>query len=339
MTDRRTLAARFLSEAGWGAAGRAPLAGDASARHYERLALDGRKAVLMDAPPGLGESTERFARMARWLSGHGYSAPEILGEDHTEGFLLLEDLGDALFAHLLAADPSREAGLYAAATDFLGDLHRHPAPDFVAPLDGSGLAELVALMPRWYLPGVRAAGNPQADAVPDLIRAAFERLGDGRVVTSLRDFHAENLIWLPERSGHARLGLLDFQDAVATHPAYDLVSLLQDARRDVSEATETAMVARYTVAKALDPAGFGAIYALLGAQRALRIAGIFARLTLRDGKAHYLDYLPRVWRYLGRNLAHPALGDLARAVHQGLPAPTPERVQRIKDQCGRHPTL
>lgn len=339
MADRRALAARFLSDAGWGAAGRAALAGDASARRYERLALDRRRAVLMDASPGLGESTERFARMARWLSGHGYSAPEILGEDHAEGFLLLEDLGDALFARLLAADPPREAELYAAATDFLVDLHRHPAPDFIAPLDAAGLADLAALMPRWYLTGIGAAGNPQAEAVPDLIGAAFDRLGDGRIVTALRDFHAENLIWLPERSGHARLGLLDFQDAVATHPAYDLVSLLQDARRDVSEATEAAMIARYVAARALEPASFGAIYALLGAQRALRIAGIFARLTLRDGKAHYLDYLPRVWRCLDRNLAHPALGDLARAVHEGLPAPTPERVQRIKDQCGRHPTL
>lgn len=339
MTDRNTLAARFLSEAGWGAAARAPLAGDASARRYERLALNRRKAVLMDAPPSFGESTARFARMARWLSDHGYSAPEILGEDHAEGFLLLEDLGDALFARLLAADPSREAELYTAATDFLGDLHRHPAPDFIAPLDGAGLAELVALMPRWYLHGIGEAGNPAANAVPDLIRVAYERLGDGRIVTSLRDFHAENLIWLPGRSGHARLGLLDFQDAVATHPAYDLVSLLQDARRDVSEATEAAMVARHVAANALDPAAFGAIYALLGAQRALRIAGIFARLTLRDGKAHYLDYLPRVWRYLDRNLAHPALGDLARAVHEGLPAPTAERIQGIKDQCGRHPML
>lgn len=339
MTDRSTLAARFLTEAGWGGATRAPLAGDASARRYERLTLDGQTAVLMDAPPDVGESTERFARMARWLSGHGYSAPAILGEDHAEGFLLLEDLGDALFARLFAADPSREAELYAAASDFLGDLHRHAAPDFIAPLDAAGLADLVALTPHWYLPGIGVAGNPAANAVPDLIRSGFERLDDGRIVTSLRDFHAENLIWLPRRSGHAGLGLLDFQDAVATHPAYDLVSLLQDARRDVPETIEAAMVTRHVAAKALDPAAFGAIYALLGAQRALRIAGIFARLTLRDGKAQYLDYLPRVWRYLERNLAHPALGDLARAVHEGLPAPTAERVQRIKDQCGRHPTL
>lgn len=338
MTDRAALASRFLADAGWSDGKRTPLAGDASARHYERIALKGRGAVLMDAPPELGESTGRFTRMARWLSGHGYSAPDILAEDHAQGFLLLEDLGDALFARLLAADPPCEAGLYTAATDFLADLHRHPAPDFVQPLDAAGLAELTELVPRWYLPGIGAAENPAADAVPGLIRAAFARLDDGRVVTSLRDFHAENLIWLPDRTGHARLGLLDFQDAVATHPAYDLVSLLQDARRDVTETTETTMIARYVAANALDPDRFGAIYALLGVQRALRIAGIFARLSLRDGKPHYPDYLPRVWRALERNLAHPALGDLARAVHEGLPTPTPERVQRIKDQCGQHRT-
>ncbi|WP_347311698.1 aminoglycoside phosphotransferase family protein [Defluviimonas sp. SAOS-178_SWC] len=339
MSDRTILAARFLTGAGWDTASHAPLAGDASARSYQRLTINGRAAVLMDAAPAQGESTERFARMARWLADHGYSPPALLAADHAHGFLLLEDLGDDLFARLLAADPSREAELYAAATDFLSDLHRHPAPDFVAPLDASGLAELTMLVPKWYLPGIGEPANPTAEVLPDLIGAEFARLGDGAVVTSLRDFHAENLIWLPERSGHARLGLLDFQDAVATHPAYDLVSLLQDARRDVSEMTEAAMIARYVRANGLDPAGFGAVYALLGAQRALRIAGIFARLTLRDGKPHYLAYLPRVWRHLDRNLAHPALGDLARAVHESLPAPTPERVQRIKDQCGRHPTL
>lgn len=338
MADRETLADQFLAQAGWAAAKRAPLAGDASARRYERLDLNGRSAVLMDAAPSRGESTDRFTRMARWLSDAGYSAPAILAEDHVAGFLLLEDLGDALFARLLAADPRREVELYSAATDFLIDLHRRPPPEFIAPLDGAGLADLVALTPLWYLPGIGAPETPASVALPDQMQAMFESLDDRAPVTSLRDFHAENLIWLPNRSGHARLGLLDFQDAVATHPAYDLVSLLQDARRDVSEATETAMIARYTSDNSLDPAHFGTIYALLGAQRALRIIGIFARLVLRDGKPHYLDYLPRVWRYLDRNLAHPALGDLARLVREALPTPTPERVQRIKDQCGRFPT-
>ncbi|MDW4549123.1 phosphotransferase [Defluviimonas sp. D31] len=338
MTDRTNLARQFLATAGWSGADRAALAGDASARRYERLRLDGRPAVLMDAPPERGESTERFARMADWLSGHGYSAPAILAADHDAGFLLLEDLGDALVARLVAEDPKREPPLYAAATDFLADLHRHAPPDFVAPLDGPALAEFVALTPRWYLPGIGAAETQAGKSLPEQVAETYRRLADPAMVTALRDFHAENLIWLPDRKGPARLGLLDFQDAVVAHPAYDLVSLLQDARRDVTPATEAEMLDRYTTATGRDADQFAAIYALLGAQRALRIVGVFARLTLHFGKPHYLGYLPRVWGYLLRNLAHPALADLARTVAEALPEPTPERVQRIKDQCGSYQT-
>jgi aminoglycoside/choline kinase family phosphotransferase len=334
MTDRGSLVEGFLASAGWAGAARSALAGDASARRYERLALGDRRAVLMDAAPGRGEDTARFARVGRWLRAHGYSAPEIFAEDHGRGLLLLEDLGDALVARLVVADPGREAEIYAAATDFLADLHRHPPPDFAPPLGGPALAELTAILPEWYLPGIGAARTPASDDLPALVAALHDRLSDGRVALSLRDFHSENLIWLPERQAPARLGLLDFQDAVAAHPAYDLVSLLQDARRDVSLAVEQAMIARYTGSGGLDHDRFAAIYALLGAQRALRIVGVFARLSRRDGKTQYLSLLPRVWAALERNLTHPALAGLASAVHAGLPAPTPERIARLKERAG-----
>ncbi len=329
MTDRGRLIDRFLAAAGWAGAARAALAGDASARRYERLSLDGRRAVLMDAPPERGEDTARFARVDRWLRARGYSAPEILAEDHAHGLLLLEDLGDALVARLVAADPRHEPDIYAAATDVLADLHRHEPPGFAPRLDGPALGELTAILPEWYLPGIGAPRTAASDALPALVAALHDRFTDGRTALALRDFHSENLIWLPERAGPARLGLLDFQDAVAAHPAYDLVSLLQDARRDVPEPIERAMVARYVAARELDPDRFAAIYALLGAQRALRIVGVFARLARRDGKMQYLPLLPRVWAALERNLAHPALAGLARAVREGLPAPTPDRIARL----------
>jgi aminoglycoside/choline kinase family phosphotransferase len=334
MTDRGRAIAGFLASAGWAGAARAPLAGDASARRYERLALGGRRAVLMDAPPGRGEDTARFTRVGRWLRARGYSAPEIYAEDHGQGLLLLEDLGDALAARLVAADPALEAEIYTAATGFLADLHRHAPPDFAPRLDGAALADLTAILPEWYLPGIGAARTPELDALPGQIAALHDRLTDGQVVMSMRDFHSENLIWLPLRSGCARLGLLDFQDAVATHPAYDLVSLLQDARRDVPASVERAMLAHYTAIRGLDPVRFAAIYALLGAQRALRIIGIFARLALRDGKTSYPALMPRVWAALERNLANPALAELAGSVRAGLPAPTPERIGRLKGQAG-----
>ncbi len=338
MTGRADLAARFLADAGWGDADRRALAGDASARRYERLVRGAERAVLMDAAPERGESTEAFTRMARWLLSHGYSAPEILAEEHSTGFLLIEDLGDALFARLIAREPSREPELYCAATDFLADLHRHPPAPFVPPLDVAALAELVALTPRWYLPGIGTDPNEAADALPGLIAELYAQLADDGTVTSLRDFHAENLIWLPDRAGSARVGLLDFQDAVAAHPAYDLVSLLQDARRDVARETEAAMIRRYLAATGAEEARFATVYALLGAQRALRILGVFARLALHFGKPGYLDYMPRVWGYLERSVAHPDLASLHETVRAALPEPTPARIQRIKDQCGQYPT-
>lgn len=329
MRDRERDITTFLAGAGWDAAHRAPLAGDASARRYQRLSLGAQTAVLMDAPPERGEDTRRFDLVDGWLCDRGYSAPRILAKDHAKGLLLLEDLGDALVARLLGSAPDRERTIYAAATDFLADLHRHPPPAFAAALDGPALAELTALTPEWYLRGIGAPSSAAADTLPGLVRRLHDRLNDAAPVLSLRDFHSENLIWLPDRAGHARLGLLDFQDAVAAHPTYDLVSLLQDARRDLGHGTEQAMIARYAAARGIEMDDFTAIYALLGAQRALRIVGVFARLALRDRKTHYLAFLPRVWAALERNLTHPALAELASAVRAGLPEPTTERIARL----------
>lgn len=335
MTDRDRSVAAFLRDAGWAAAIREPLAGDASARRYERLTMGHRRAVLMDAPPEKGEDVARFSRMAHWLRSAGFSAPEVLAEEPAAGFLLLEDLGDALFARLTTQAHNQEPVLYAAATDFLSALHHYPDPGFLVPLDGPALAELVRAVFDWYMSGVGGAPNAGADQIPALIHSEFDRLKFCPPVVSLRDFHAENLIWLPERKGHAKVGLLDFQDAVLTDPAYDLASLLQDARRDVHITTEAEMIGRYCASRDMSEDRFKAVYALLGAQRALRIIGIFARLSMRDGKNRYLDYVPRVWGYLQRNLAHPALKTLAEAVQCGMPAPTPDRLQRIKDLCGK----
>ncbi|MFZ1725957.1 MAG: phosphotransferase [Albidovulum sp.] len=339
MTDRGSKIADFLRLSGWSSAARKSLAGDASSRRYERLTMGDRGAVLMDAPPEKGESIERFSRMARWLRASGFSAPDILAEDNAQGLLLLEDMGDALFARLTSASPDRETELYSAATDFLTVLHRCPPPDFLMPLDGLALAQLVQEVLGWYLVGTGDLPGAGTASIPALVHSEFDRLRFCTPVVSLRDFHAENLIWLPERKDHARVGLLDFQDAVLADPAYDLVSLLQDARRDVSSATETDMIARYCATTNLPEGQFRAVYAFLGVQRALRIIGIFARLSMRDSKPRYLGHVPRVWRYLQRNFVHPELRVLSEAVNSGIPAPTTERLQRIKDLCGNVRTL
>jgi len=336
MPDRTALAQAFLAAAGWGDASLLPLAGDASARRYFRVTRTDTSAVLMDAPPGQGDSPASFVTIANHLLGLGLSAPQILAQDLAQGFLLLEDLGDGLFARLIPNDPAIEAPLYAAATDVLVHLQRHPAPAALPDLAPAAWADAATLALTWYrfaITGTRA----DPTAFEATLTALLARHADQPRVLILRDYHAENLLWLPSRDGLRRVGLLDFQLGQMGQPGYDLVSLLQDARRDVPAAIEAAMTRRFITATGTSEAGFSAGYAALGAQRALRILGIFARLCLRDGKPAYLGLIPRVWGHLARNLGHPALAPLAALCQDLLPAPTPARLERIAAQCGTNP--
>lgn len=337
MTDRQHLCHTFLAGAHWAAATRAPLAGDASNRRYERLSLDTRRAVLMDAPPDSGEDVRPFARIARYLAAQGLSAPRLIAEDTENGFLLLEDLGDALFARVVADDPTLETQLYEAATDVLVHLHAAAPPTDLPAYSPALMTRMSALAWQWYAAGADHPA-PKAEAA---FTAAFQPLleqeaADASVLIQ-RDYHAENLLWLPDRSGVARVGLLDFQDALRGHPAYDLVSVLQDARRDVPPAIERAMIARYCAATGRDRDIFDRAYHLLGAQRNLRILGVFARLCMTAGKSSYIDLIPRVWALLERDLAHPALAPIHAMITESLPPPTPDTLQRLKSRCATAP--
>ena len=332
MVDRTAAAARFLAQAGWGGAERRHLAGDASDRRYERLRAGAATAVLMDNPPGGADDPAAFVAMAQHLRNLGLSAPEVRVADTDAGFLLLEDLGDDLYARLLEADPAREAELYAAAVDVLCHLQASPAPAGLPDLSAADWAQAAGFALDWY--AFAAAGKkPPPDAFLAALKAALRAHADGPRVLILRDYHAENLLWLPGRAGLARVGLLDFQLGQMGQPGYDLVSLLQDARRDVALETEAVMIARFALATGASPDVFSAHYATLGAQRALRILGIFARLCLVAGKPGYLPLIPRVWGQLQRNLAHPALADLRAVCQEVLPEPTPDILSRIESQC------
>lgn len=337
----------LLAANGWSPAQAAPLAGDASARRYLRLADGPRRAVLMDADPAAGEDVRPYLASTAALRARGLNAPEILAADETAGFLLIEDLGDALFARVCAADPAAEAPLYAAATDLLAHLHETGAPgpgDAFPPYDMAVLLREARLATEFYLPGATGAAAPDALAAEydALCRAAFapvaEGAADGEAQLVLRDYHAENLLWTPEREGHARVGLIDHQDMLIGRPAYDLISLLEDARRDTSAELRAGMIARYCAARGFDPArreAFGLEAALLAAQRNLKIVGIFARLCLRDGKPRYVDLIPRVWAHLERDLSHPALAGLRGFVAAHLPAPTAEIRASLRAGAGR----
>lgn len=337
MTDRAAAIAAFLTAAGWGQAERQHLAGDASDRRYERLRLGAATAVLMDNPPGGADDPAAFASMARHLRGLGLSAPRVLAEDLGRGFLLLEDLGDDLFARLVQTDPTREADLYAPAVDVLLHLQRAAPPPGLPNLSAGDWASSAGFALDWY---AFAATGQKPGATPFIatLTAAVKARADGPRVLILRDYHAENLLWLPGREGLKRVGVLDFQLGQLGQPGYDLVSLLQDARRDVAPETEAAMIARFVAARGEDPKAFAARYATLGAQRALRILGVFARLCLVAGKPNYLCLIPRVWGQLQKNLAHPDLADLRRICDATLPAPTPEILQKIEQQCPASPS-
>lgn len=335
MSDsRETHKLEFLDAAGWGSRARTRIAGDASNRSYDRLTnADGSTAILMDAPPEKGEDVRPFMRIATFLTAQGLSAPEILFADDERGFLLLEDLGDDLFARVIARDPTAERNLYEAAVDALVHLHKASPPPLTE-YSAEVMTSLAALVFDWYLVGTESAVDEAGrDDIIGALKRHLAALGPTRVVV-LRDYHAENLIWLPRRDGVARVGLLDFQDAVLGHPAYDLVSVLQDARRDVPPDLASEMFNRFVMKAGLDAGAMSEAYALLGLQRNLRILGVFARLSLKDGKRHYIDLIPRVWAHVLHNLSHPALSDLAEPILTALPAPTPDRLEMLRRKSG-----
>ncbi|CUH85451.1 aminoglycoside phosphotransferase family protein [Thalassovita mediterranea] len=327
----------FLATTDWADATRRPLAGDASNRRYERLHMGDSSAVLMDAPPDRGEDVRPFVQIAGHLNALGLSAPAILAADPENGFLLLEDFGDALLARLVADDPAVQIPLYTAATDVLITLHRSPAPAGVEAFTPTVMSDLIAPLWDWYLG--QGTVQPQLQKqFSTLFLPILQQYANNTSVMILRDYHAENLIHLPDRAGAAQMGLLDFQDAKAGHVAYDLVSLLQDARRDVAPEVEAQMIDHYLSETGIERDSFTAAYATLGLQRNLRILGVLTRLCLHGGKAHYVDFLPRVWGYVLRDLDHPALAPLAPFLIQNLPAATPEYCATLKAKAGTCPT-
>ena len=311
-------APHFLASNGWAGARIEPLAGDASFRRYFRVFEGERSAVLMDAPPP-HEDPRPFVAVAEWLESVGLTAPTILARDLDKGMLLIADFGSARLREELDAAPHRERELYALATDALVHLHAHPP---MSGLRAHGLEQWLAelmLFPDWYCPALGLAVDVEG------YRAAWTRVlepvaCDGlAAVTVLRDFHAENVMLVDGREGVAHLGLLDFQDALAGHPAYDLASVLEDARRDVDARIERAMIDRYKAATGQGES-FERAYWTLAAQRNTRILGVFTRLWKRDNKPHYTEFQPRMWGLLERDLAWPELSPVRDWFDANVPA-------------------
>ena len=323
MSDRAIRIERFLTQAGWGGVPYRLLAADASFRRYHRLENGDRRAVLMDAPPPR-EDVRPYIKVAGLLHQIQLSAPRIDAVDVEAGLLLLEDFGDLTYTRLLA-EGHDEARLYALAIDTLIALQRRFTPTMAADLpryDRERLLGEAALLVDWYLPAVSGAPTPEPvrEGYLTLWTELLAPITAQPTTLVLRDYHVDNLMLLQGRTGVTSCGLLDFQDAVLGSPAYDLVSLLEDARRDVPEDIAATMLERYCAAfPALDRDAFATAAALLAAQRNCKILGIFVRLCVRDGKPQYLAHIPRLWRLVDRDLAHPALAPLARWLDRHIP--------------------
>lgn len=306
----------FLDGAGWGKAEIIPLAGDASFRRYDRIKLDDKKAVLMDAPTEF-EDTRPFVTVAQYLIKCGLKAPKIFAKDLDKGFLLLEDLGDNLFKRVLEKSPNKERELYKAAVNELITLNGCPLLDGLPQYNEELYLKEVALFTDWYYPAL--TGNrlslEKREEFLDVWKTVLSKLSNVPESVVLRDYHSENLLELDQGG----VGQLDFQDAVIGNNTYDLVSLLQDARRDVDPVVEEEMIKYFAGKLNRDEKIFGSDYAILGAQRNIKIIGIFARLSLRDGKDNYLKLEPRVWGLLERCLEHPVLADVKALLNKMTP--------------------
>lgn len=308
--------AAFLASSGWTRDGAEPIPGDASRRHYFRLHRNAKTAILMDAPPETGEDTRAFQHMSDHLVTCGLSAPRILRADHDLGLLLLEDLGPDQVSVHLKARPEVEGPVYAAATDVLLALQACPVLDDLPRLTPDVAAQMLSPFFDHAAPGARRSKveTEVEHLFSDHIRPAQ--------TLSLRDFHAENLIWRPGRAGLDKVGILDFQDAFIAPAAYDLVSLLRDARRDVGASTEQQVLDAFAAGTGMDRSTLDQEVTILSVQRNLRIIGIFHRLIFQESKPRYMDFIPRVVSHIRRDLDHPALHKLRGLIDDLIPPTT-----------------
>ena len=343
----------FLEGAGFGEAKRQHMAGDASIRSYARLIRDDGTFILMNSPKRpdgpavydgksysaavhLAEDVRPFVAIDNGLRAQSLSAPAIHHADLDAGFLITEDFGTE---GVIEGDPPAPiAERYEAATDMLAALHRQLLPHTlplaphvsyaIPPFDTEAMLVEIGLMVEWYLPdrGAELSDQRRAQFVGMWRELLDKTLAAAAKTWVMRDFHSPNIIWLGGREGIKRIGILDFQDAVLGPGAYDLVSLLQDARIDVPEQLELTLLSRYIKARRaddgnFDAAGFAGLYAIMSAQRNTRLLGTFARLNRRDGKPQYLRHQPRIWTYLNRSLAHPTLAEFRRWYAANVPPP------------------
>ena len=332
-TDR---IAQFLRGTPWSAAEVTRIFGDASSRRYLRLANGDETAILMDAPNETSGSTVRFVRIAGHLARAGLHVPDILAEDAANGLLLLSDFGDTLFPAEIRRDPASERMLYETAVDVLVQMQREPRPEGLARMTADQMVRQITEVIPWYRDAVAPTTTTDLPDFREVADAPLRALEAQPMVFVHRDYHAENLFWHEKNVGVRRVGVIDFQDALLGHPAYDLVSLVFDARRDTPVDIPKAAINRFSEATGMEQSQLAKDIASLTVQRQLRILGDFARLAIRENKPGYLDLMPRVWGHMAQALEAPHLSKLKTWVQSALPPPDAHHLEKLAlGQCVR----
>jgi len=318
---------RFLRHHGWDDAKTEKITSDASNRKYTRLFKKQNTSILMDSDPTTNESIENFIYFTNQLRKQKFSAPKIYGQDICNGLLLLEDLGSDSFANILKSKPHLENHIYQEAINQLIEIRKNKIPHLTRKYDLKILLQEAVLFSEWYLSPLRA--SYESSHLLKILRVTLQETLKQDTTLVLRDYHAENLMWLPDRRNNRRVGLLDYQDALAGNPAYDIASLLKDARREVPKKLQEELIKYFLKKTNLDHAVFSRDYSILSAQRNLKIIGIFSRLSIRDNKSGYLDLIPRVWKNLQDDLKHPSLNELSEFIKSNSPQPTLENLGKL----------
>ena len=318
---------RFLRHHGWDDAKTEKITSDASNRKYTRLFKKQNTSILMDSDPTTNESIENFIYFTKQLRKLKFSAPKIYGQDICNGLLLLEDLGSDSFANILKSKPHLENHIYQEAINQLIEIRKNKIPHLTRKYDLKILLQEAVLFSEWYLSPLRA--SYESSHLLKILRVSLQETLKQDTTLVLRDYHAENLMWLPDRRNNRRVGLLDYQDALAGNPAYDIASLLKDARREVPKKLQEELIKYFLKKTNLDHAVFSRDYSILSAQRNLKIIGIFSRLSIRDNKSGYLDLIPRVWKNLQDDLKHPSLNELSEFIKSNSPQPTLENLGKL----------
>lgn len=333
ISDRKKLIDTFLNKTVWKNAKRVKFASDASQRNYYRLhSTKASNTILMDAPPEFGENVHKFIKASQFLERIGLSVPKIYNRDIRNGFLILEDFGDDIFTDFLLKSSQDEINFYMSATDNLITLYHAEVDSKAKHYDDCEMLSTSLLSIDWYLKyGSNILTGDLRNQFKVLMREVLSKIMTKPMIMVHRDFHAENLIWLKNRNGKQRVGILDFQDMMPGHPAYDLASLLNDVRRVVNEDVRQKCYDHYVKNTGVDKDAFYYAFCICSAQRNLRILGVFTRLAVRDDKKHYLTFLPQVWKNLLQDLSHPDLIDLRLFIQNIFIAPNKTVLAKIRD--------